>query len=135
MKRKDRKMEKFGSLAVIIIIITFVVTTFVTIITSIIHYESNRQNVAEHIHHSSEVIKYGVDDDGVTRIKLDDGTVFKSYKKGIRHITNFESNIVIDDDNIQKGYVITYIKHNDNYKKTQKPDDFYTIMDVEKRGY
>lgn len=135
MKRKDREMEKFGSLAVIIIIITFVVTTFITIITGIIHYESNRQNVAEHIHHSSEVIKYGVDDDGVTRIKLDDGTVFKSYKKGIRHITNFESNIIIDDDNIQKGYVITYIKHNDNYKKAQKPDNFYTIMDVEKRGY
>lgn len=135
MKRKDREMEKFGSLAVIIIIITFVVTTFITIITGIIHYESNRQNVAEHIHHSSEVVKYGVDDDGVTRIKLDDGTVFKSYKKGIRHITNFESNIIIDDDNIQKGYVITYIKHNDNYKKAQKPDNFYTIMDVEKRGY
>ena len=135
MKRKDREMEKFGSLAVIIIIITFVVTTFVTIITGIIHYESNRQNVAEHIHHSSEVVNYGMDDDGVTRIKLDDGTVFKSYKKGIRHITNFESNIIIDDDNIQKGYVITYIKHNDNYKKAQKPDNFYTIMDVEKRGY
>lgn len=135
MKRKDREMEKFGSLAVIIIIITFVVTTFVTIITGIIHYESNRQNVAEHIHHSSEVVKYGMDNDGVTRIKLDDGTVFKSYKKGIRHITNFESNIIIDDDNIQKGYVITYIKHNDNYKKAQKPDNFYTIMDVEKRGY
>lgn len=135
MKRKDREMEKFSSLAVTIIIIAFVVITLVTIITGIIHYESNRQNVAEHIHHSSKVVKYGMDDDGVTRIKLDDGTVFKSYKKGIRHITNFESNIIIDDDNIQKGYVITYIKHNDNYKKAQKPDNFYTIMDVEKRGY
>ena len=135
MKRKDREMEKFSSLAVTIIIIAFVVITLVTIITGIIHYESNRQNVAEHIHHSSDVVKYGMDDDGVTRIKLDDGTVFKSYKKGIRNITNFESNIIIDDDNIQKGYVITYIKHNDNYKKAQKPDNFYTIMDVEKRGY
>src|SRR5699024_8061336 len=136
MSRKEKEREKVEKFMVIIIIITFITISIISIVSGIVYYEKNKTILADRKHHSAEIVshEFKKGDDKIT-ITMSDGVVFKSYKSIFNDKNNYESNIVIDKDNIKYGKIFTYIKYNDKVHEGEEQDTHYTILDVETPDY